>query len=508
MYFTRLGPGGLLEYDARYGVLICRECKYAIQKSALQSHLLRHKIYRDDRQRLLTAISQFKILEPDYVPLPHPSSPPIDALPLLSGFCCTKAACGHLCVSSKRMTHHQSEVHNQWDPKGSVSYRLVNLQTFFRGTKLRYFEVTPSPSTGATENTMLATTHTLEEIGDVDDIIDRDHDMHDAEIFSSIPPSAKPIEIPTIPSSVNVDLRTLSYFNHFTTATSFTLPPLNGHPTPQYWQTTFVSQALQHHWLMCGLLSISAYHLASLRPDEITQGVHYERAAALHAEFLAGSKVTRETIPSEHIDCVLCCAHWASAAYATDEFRVVEPTVPFSFHRFLSSVRGLATPAVAQHADDAENHSLTHARRVASTTNCTELQNLLSQLDELPSRMMDAFGIPGNTHDVLITLSAIVALAECCAIGFDSNELQGIWKSMTAWLVHVSVNFHDMIARGVPAALVVVAYWAASLVKRAQDFGGWYLKGAAEGVLRDIEKMLRDKGMHKDVVRLIRWVER
>lgn len=57
----RLGPKELLEYDATYGVIICREYQYAIQQSALQSHLLQHKIFRSERTTLLASIAQLDI---------------------------------------------------------------------------------------------------------------------------------------------------------------------------------------------------------------------------------------------------------------------------------------------------------------------------------------------------------------------------------------------------------------------------------------------------------------
>src|SRR5277367_6532329 len=146
MLAIRLGPRDLLEYDARYGVLICRECQYAIQKSALQSHLLRHKIYRHERQRLLSSIAQLDLFEPHQVPLPTPASPPIDALPIISGYRCTAVGCGNLCASSKRMRRHWSEIHGLSEPLNPSSFaRPVKLQTFFRSTKLRYFKVTSSP---------------------------------------------------------------------------------------------------------------------------------------------------------------------------------------------------------------------------------------------------------------------------------------------------------------------------------------------------------------------------
>jgi len=64
----------LLEHDPRHGVLICLKCRYAVQRSALDSHLLRHKIYREERKRLVASVSHLNILEPDKVSIPVPTS--------------------------------------------------------------------------------------------------------------------------------------------------------------------------------------------------------------------------------------------------------------------------------------------------------------------------------------------------------------------------------------------------------------------------------------------------
>lgn len=79
---------GLLEYDPTYRVLICRKCDYAIQKSAIDGHLLRHKIYREDRRRLLRLIENLELLEPDDVPVPVSDSAPIATLPVFSAYRC------------------------------------------------------------------------------------------------------------------------------------------------------------------------------------------------------------------------------------------------------------------------------------------------------------------------------------------------------------------------------------------------------------------------------------
>lgn len=190
-----LVAGDLLEYNSDYSPLICRQCHYAIQKNALESHLLRHKIYRSDRQRLLTSIAQLHLLESQHVALPAPGSPPVDALPILSGYRCTAAACQHLSVSSKRMKRHWSDIHRL---DGSVPLlssfaRPVKLQTFFRRTRVRYFEVA-SPDVSLLN---------INDDGDNDGDDDEHHDRNDEGCEQKEPDAitATPPSLPHVPAS-------------------------------------------------------------------------------------------------------------------------------------------------------------------------------------------------------------------------------------------------------------------------------------------------------------------
>ncbi|KAK7429829.1 hypothetical protein QQZ08_003674 [Neonectria magnoliae] len=216
-------------------VLICRTCKYAVQKSALESHLLRHKFYRGEKQRLMSSIARLELIEPDHVQLSSAGSPPIDGLPVISSYKCTAAGCGRLYASSKRMRRHWSESHGVSDLAESAA-SSVALQTFFRGTKLRYFEVMVST---ASSTAVVATTATEE------------------RPLVSMPP----------PTPCHLDRETLSYFHHFTTITSLTLPFQEGNPA-KYWQTGMTSQALRLRCLMCGLLVSESSSCSLRRPDQ------------------------------------------------------------------------------------------------------------------------------------------------------------------------------------------------------------------------------------------------
>lgn len=517
----------LLQYNGTYGVLICRECQYAIQKSALPSHLLRHKIYRGERQRLLSSIVNLELSEPQDVTPPSSSSPPIEALPVIAGYCCTAAGCESLCASIKRMKRHWSEIHGPDEPLPAFSSlaRPAKLQTFFRGTKLKYFEVAFSPAVNVAGVLPLITP----EVEDNDD--QETHGMEKHGKKGSELSTTKPTQVQMPPaatlrfSRINLDLEALTYFHHFTTTTSLTLPNAEYlRPTTPHWQTDVVSQALRRPWLMCGLLAISACHIATLTDDKTLQKAYHEHYVQLYSEFTAGwNEITkcdlgvvtdgvaeREKTAGDQISCMLQFTSWMLAAPMFDQRVVSEPTVAPQLESVMKIFRDFmalnsAVRPITIWSDDhnRQEEMLAQARGIleigsssdagslsALFTSNNTLSAILKFICALPYRMAETFGKPDNMRDVLATLSATAALVKCCEISFASDEVGAAWRGMAMWLIEVPNHFNHMVLRYSPAALVVLAHWAALLVQRAEDCGCWFLDGLSKTILLQIAARL------------------
>lgn len=557
----RFGEADLLEYNPRYSILICRTCEYAIQKSALESHLLRHKIYRGDRQRLLSSIAQLQLLEPQDVPQPAPGSLPIDGLPVLSGYRCTAGGCHHLTASSKRMKRHWSEIHGLGGsvPLSSSFARPVKLQTFFRGTKVRYFEVaslgSPPPAQngndeahderedsnssnsdeGQASNLFLEPQalhrSTLVEDGLVNGDFNNAGVVPGAITSASIPPLAPlaplsgtvPNSLPSPSSVPDLDLDTLTYFYHFVSSTSLTLPGAETlQSTIQYWQMHVVPRALQRRWLMSGLLALSAYHLTTLTDDPLTQRMHREREAQFSAEFTAGLEETARIDSGfeamemesdskkigEQITCLLRCARWASAERTLD----FESIAPCQLLSIMSAIRGCVTPDSTlrysgmrqdisdRHEDELYLTGFLQPRESTFGTPATMATTdktpsvLLNRLRALPFRIAEGLGRPESAQDVFATLSAITTVVECCHISFACDEAGAAWQGVTTWLASVPDHFNQMVLRLHPAALVVLAHCAAMLIKRAEHVGCWFLKGSAKTIVLQVAGHLSSNG--------------
>ncbi|KAI4160161.1 MAG: hypothetical protein LQ342_005950 [Letrouitia transgressa] len=513
---ARFGAGDLLEYNSKYSLLICRKCQYAVQKNALESHLLRHKIYRGDRQRLLSSIARLDLLEPHHVPLPAPGSPPVDALPILSGYCCTAEGCLHLTASSKRIKRHWSEFHGLHGlvPLSSSFARPAKLQTFFRGTKVRYFEVA-SPTTSLS--------NTDYDGNDDDGKKAREEEGRNA--IAATPPSRPSVPVTPgtaqDPSPADFNLETLAYFYHFSTTTSLTLPGAE-HPqsAKHYWQTHVLLRALQQRWLMCGLLAISAYHLVALADDTTSKQIHRERGVHFYSEFSAGlgqttgsvldlevANIVEETKQCcEQIRRLLYCAQWLLAEDAFGDAVARCQLLPI-----MSTVRGCGVPNYTlRHSKIRnENHESQEewvAQGCLHTRNSSHSENpnadssntnmpsvLLNILRALPFRIAEGLGRPESAQDVFATLSAISTMVECCDISFACDEVAAAWQGVATWLTNVPDHYNQMVQRHDPAALVVLAHWAAMLVKRAERVGCWFLKGSAKIIVLQVARHLSAK---------------
>jgi hypothetical protein len=502
---SRFGTQDLLEYNENYRVIICRDCKYAIQKNALGSHLLRHKIYRSERQHLLTAISQLDLLEPEDVLIPPGQSPAVDGLPVISGYKCTANGCVNLCASTKRMRRHWSEAHGMSTPPEPFA-ESVNLQTFFRGTKLKYFEVFPA-STSPT-GTIIA--HAEGSTG--------------IPAFGSGALFAASPEVPKSPQSrpLDLDLVTLTYFHHYITTTSLTLPTRSlEHKV--YWQNDVVMPALQLHWMMCGILAISASHLIQLSDDLAANRVHQSRHVAFYQAFICGWEEAREDTGTVSTDvaeaaamllCIQRCYHWASNLLAHDQIECLS-SAAFALETFMTTIQGCVSPEIALRslfgtaATARETLGTSPDNVTGSPPNNAGSGNmpptgLLEIFHTLPFRMSYILGKPDNAIDVLAALSAINVLVRCTQISYATDDSDAAWLGMELWLRKLSNKFNNMIICQSPASLIVLANWSL-LVRRAEHYH-WFLRGSSIKLLSQIlEEVDGNEDIRTLVESLMRW---
>lgn len=260
----------LLAHLPEYGIVICRTCEFAIQPSALSSHLLRHQIYRHDRQKLLSSLSKLHLLEPEQVPAPPADLPPFEHLTVSAGYKCNVDNCGYLSISRKRISQHCREQHGS-----SISIdrdvSAVWLQTFFKGNKVRYFEVKRSDPPEVTDPARLPTPGTIPA-----------SDRNDTGSSSTADSETTNVGYSTISEE---HMQTLMYFHHYITCTGLTLS--RGTETTDFWTHVIPEYASAQPYLMHAMLGVSAFHRAFLSTDPKERHQHQSQGIMQQSAGLA-----------------------------------------------------------------------------------------------------------------------------------------------------------------------------------------------------------------------------
>ena len=251
----------LLEYNPQHGILICTQCKYAIQPNAISRHLKDlHHIYRGQRKELTDSTAHLALSDPADIALPPQHSQPVKGLPVEDGLACNQASCGHLCITTKRMKRHWVTKHDQTGVEG-VDWRPVAIQTFFRGAHLRYFIVNPNCHETSTQQ------------------------ASDGPAAHSNTSNTSHADENTITrSSVNPEINS-SLLDHYMTKTYKTL--VQREEGEELWRTSIFELAQEHLFVMHALLAISALHLAWLDPSQRSQNIvlaslHQQEALPLY----------------------------------------------------------------------------------------------------------------------------------------------------------------------------------------------------------------------------------
>jgi hypothetical protein len=138
---SSLEPLQLLQYVPAHCIVICKVCQYAIQPLAISRHLKDyHQIRRQARRPFMRYVASLELREPQDVVIPTIPEAPAPFLPIVNGFACCVPACRYLSISVKCLTTHWKTEH-QTANRTDVRWHRVKLQTFFRGNRLKYFEV-------------------------------------------------------------------------------------------------------------------------------------------------------------------------------------------------------------------------------------------------------------------------------------------------------------------------------------------------------------------------------
>jgi hypothetical protein len=474
-----LSPSDLLHYIPAHRVLICKECRYAIQPSAISRHLKDlHKIYRSDRSELLEYTKELDLADPADVVLPPPNEAPVPLLPTESGLACARDGCNHLCITVKRMKSHWATAHRDVVGSASSQWRPVSLQTFFRGNQLRYFIVSPQQPCEPQQEPS------------PESLSEPDSRMSETTGPSDWSESCSPTSEIPIPADWTPD--DVALYKHFVNSTYHYL----GHSTMtrQLWKTTVPEMAFQHDFLKHGILACSALHLAHLNPSERRQ---YQLIAACHQA--RGLPQFREAIaaPTEdNCDAIMAFSplliiHCFASEEADADLMLVTDDAECGIPDWLKVIRGSCTMF---------SHVWGYMKRgpfkpLIDESMVEEALPIIPDNPDHAARLKELLSLPvlgknpplGKLLDHTMTAysSALILLSRAFVMAQAAKDHGNftMWTAVQIWPARIPIEFLDLLRAREPAALVLLAHYCVLLGPLDES---WYMSGFRKRLLEKI----------------------
>ncbi|KAH8799052.1 hypothetical protein F5884DRAFT_132114 [Xylogone sp. PMI_703] len=474
-----LEPTQLLHYIPRHKVLICRECRYAIQPSAISRHLKElHRIYRSRRQTLLEYAQGLDLADPKDVTLPGPDERPVPLLTTIAGLACEASGCNHLCATLKRMKKHWTEDHSTLT-LNNPQWRPVNLQTFFRGNQLRYFIVRQS-----------SPTLNQQEL----------RSNIDQEITTSRTITPSP---PLIYDSDAMTIECPQLLQHFQTSTYLHI----GHNevSRQVWRTEVPILAAEYPFLKHGILACSALHLAYLYPSRRKR---YQLIAAYHQNIaLPEFRVEIATPNSDNCFALMVFSqllifHCFSADQQDEDLLLVKGKNDPGLPDWLQVLRGSCNTfmSVWPHIEGAPLIALmmvdlVDLEREQSGSNSETIENdeRLHALAELikPSTGHIAQNVSNHASSPLSLALLALSRAFANAKVAQSRNTYSLWTATYTWPMQVTQEYLDLLKDREPVALILLAHYC--ILLRPLEKTNWYMSGYSKRLLTRIRNQLDEE---------------
>ena len=488
----------LLEYLEDYGVLVCKICRFAIQPSAISTHLKRHQLYRDRRRRLLEHIGQLSLAEPSNVVLPLPNSEPISVLPVYNGYKCLVDGCGYNCASFKRIQSHESAVHGT-PATINVNCARTCLQTFFQGTQIKYFQVRSPDETsnGHVNGAMPARRQRAYGYG------------QENGLSLGMTNEASPGPTPS-----TICLEDLKLMHHFTYATGPTLH--RGSEPSDFWTRQIPMHASGCEYLMRNILSLAAAHLAFLEPGNKYDW--YEIGTRHHTEALSLFRTCLESpatldggtaVAFARILFMYKCADYQIQILTTED--TIECSVN-ALSEYLNLARGgctMLSHAISNKLNDngqgAAHQSFYPTERITFDPEL-ESATLPGDIETYVSILESILSVPPEQAELIdlegaeAIRSAVSLLRTSFAIAtLSQNAPSAAWDALDYWPGSLPSRYCTMLVEQHPAALVIFAYYCVLLHWCAHDT--WFVHCHARFLLETISSLLENDSY----IELISW---
>lgn len=492
----------MLTYVSTHQIVVCTKCKYAIQPSALSSHLLRHGIYRKDRQRLLARFTSLPLLAPELVPLPKQITEPCKELPIYKGRRCLEPSCTYLCLSEKRMSQHWAEDHRSSD----VRTREAKMQTFFRGNKLKYFEVDRNEAGASATHVSTISKESWA------------YKQHRNSFETEKPIGTQPPTTPINNLANPLEKENLQLMHNYTASAYYAMCVSPG--DEDFWRSEIPQEAFKHDFLLRGLLSFSAIHLAFLAHKSQNMDLMLQciRVAALHQSIGIPLFRTALATPTTASSTALAAFSRITGSMRTCEARLEWLTSTgtrlagqgdaSALVEFLMLCKGtyetmldmqkylhndsqfLLPKSVEKEWNDARYFN-TKAGKKAANSKVGSERELMERCTNVLGATFEPLMKSSSPNARRFLLVACQNLLRSLNVHEGASDHPAAWHAIAMFALSATSEYCDLISAKNPAALVILAHWSLLLDRLPEHH--WFVAGQSAYLVEVIRTLLDDE---------------
>ncbi|KAF6811572.1 C6 zinc finger domain-containing protein [Colletotrichum musicola] len=299
-------------------------------------------------------------------------------------------------------------------------------------------------------------------------------------------------------------LESLRLMHHYSTITCNVLP--QDPCTEELWKTAIPELACSHKFLMHGLLALSALHYAHVHPEERRRwdiiSVHHQNLALRFFATRLGD-IDKSNCEAYFF---LATLIFIASIYSVSHARPLARPVPVGLadvaqsFRFLHGVKGILDfqplDEWRQRGGPLDVLLRSPRLRPGALDPDSPFQRRLDAVTALARRVPAAFDELINEQSVCVL--ALESLRRCHQMVRSEDDEQHQPGAVWGWSVTLPALFVDMIGAAHPAALVILAHYAA--LGRPCERGDWACRGWNRSVMLMVDDAIDDEWRH-----WIRW---
>ena len=498
----------MLDYLPEYRVVRCVVCRYAVPPSALSRHMKDlHHVYRGKRRALLDYAETLDLADPEDLVLPEPQEPPIPSIPVEDGVACNW--CKYLSVTTKRMKRHWVTVHERRGIEGK-HWRPVKLQTFFRGNNLRYFIVTPGERTLQLRGQATFNKQADSIPGTNGQGLKKIGKPRLKRLGTNARHSVALCKVPETSDTNETGLTAWerSLFYHYKMTTCPGILHIDEDIFP--WLTSIPQLAQQFPFIMHAILSISALHLAFLKPMDrqrcIVTAAHYQDQALQSFR----SKISKVEVANSYAMFAfsrLIVLHELASANLGNSAMMEYPDgrhmalgdeeiLPRWLKLRLDSFK-LLRPYILSGFRDPQQVPRP-SKRLDETTPVDWASNPYDTEFAAVSPLfeVDVTRVASSARELMenaTCANAFNGLRQAFAVPYATQQWGKFYDATVFWPLKQTERFFELVSYGNPRALIVMAFYCV-ILHRVENY--WFMKGQGRQLLSNIERRLGNAWRH------------